>query len=806
MLSTALKFSKLGFWVIAIHAPGEKLREKLATGKEPIGRAWGRDRWTEEQLRAALEGHAGRGIGICFGPGRGPGGKWLIDLEGDGEKAEESLGLLLGGEMIGTASWASTRGAHAVFFADGERLLKALAKAGAKESKGEGKSGVWKLPGLPDLEFRIGGYKADGSIKQVQSVVPPTPGTNGRRRTWTVSPRAGVATLPEAAYTFLEGMAQPEPDREPLPASSSQPRTSNGRHGVPDVESRAVKYLEKCDPAISGQGGHNKTFGVACKIGPGFDLAPDVAFRLIRDHYNARCEPPWSDAELRHKIEDAYRVETHRGWLLEAGQNGSAGKPSRKPPSDNRTAPPPEDADEAQAANDDDRPPHLTDLGNAKRLVAIHGRRLRFCHPWGKWLTWRGDRWKIDDTGISSRWARDTVLTMYAESIQQNDKRLRKWAVDSESRDRLSAMLTVARSEEDIPVLPDDLNADPWLLNVRNGTIDLRNGELREHRPEDLLTSMAPVDFNRDATCPVWERIQGRIFGESTGLIRFWKQLCGLSLTGDVKEQILPILYGTGANGKSTVVGTLLELLGQDYSIAAPPGLLIVRKGDTHPTERATLYGKRLVVDMESAEGARLNENFVKQLTGSDRISARRMREDFWDFAPTHKIMLITNHKPEIKETKNAIWRRIKLIPFTVTIPEEEQIKDLPQQLRMEYSGILRWCIEGCLSWQKDGLLVPEEVTAATDEYRGEQDTFADFISDECIIGPQIRVKASMLYERYRRFTERSGESSLTQKSFGMAMTERKFERYTDNGTYYRGIGLREEVKPIPKDDRIPPY
>ncbi len=163
-------------------------------------------------------------------------------------------------------------------------------------------------------------------------------------------------------------------------------------------------------------------------------------------------------------------------------------------------------------------------------------------------------------------------------------------------------------------------------------------------------------------------------------MIRFWQRLCGLSLTGVVDEQILPILYGSGANGKSTILNVLLEMLGQDYSLMAPPGILLMKGGESHPTERAALYGKRLVVDVESAEGARLNENLVKQLTGGDRIQARRMREDFWEFAPTHKLMLCTNHRPEIKETKNAIWRRIKLIPFTVTIPESEQVKDLAKR------------------------------------------------------------------------------------------------------------------------------
>jgi putative DNA primase/helicase len=218
-----------------------------------------------------------------------------------------------------------------------------------------------------------------------------------------------------------------------------------------------------------------------------------------------------------------------------------------------------------------------------------------------------------------------------------------------------------------------------------------------------------------------------------------------------------------------------------------------VRRGESHPTERAVLFGKRLVVDVESAEDARLNENLVKQLTGSDRITARRMREDFWEFAPTHKLMLCTNHRPEIKETKNAIWRRIKLVPFTVVIPEAEQIKDLLRRLCGEQAGILAWCVRGCLDWQLKGLGVPEEVAGATAEYRSDQDILASFLTEECVVNPQLSAKATRLYERYRKWTERCGETPANQRAFGMAMTERGFERYTNNGTWYRGLGLRSD-------------
>ena len=314
-LDTALMLEKLGYWPIAIHPRGVKLRDKIATGKEPIGSKWGLERRDDLWLRNAFKTHRGAGVGICFGPGRAPGGGWLIDLEGDGDRAAESLATLLGGEELTTAGWTSTRGVHTVFTADGERFLTALAAAGGKEEKGVAKVGVWKLPELPDLELRIGGCKADGTVKQVQCVAPPTPGTDGTTRVWTNPPSAGVADLPPAAYAFLERLAASK-----RPAVKSSLKVANGRGGTSN-ERRAIAYVDKIDPAISGQRGHDKTFRAACAVGPGFDLPPDVALRILRDRYNPRCEPPWSEDELRHKVEDAYKEEPRRGWLLEQPGN-----------------------------------------------------------------------------------------------------------------------------------------------------------------------------------------------------------------------------------------------------------------------------------------------------------------------------------------------------------------------------------------------------------------------------------------------------------------------------------------------------
>ena len=374
--------------------------------------------------------------------------------------------------------------------------------------------------------------------------------------------------------------------------------------------------------------------------------------------------------------------------------------------------------------------------------------------------------------------------------MTRRSRRHNQWWRTSESKPKIDAMLSKASSERGVPILPDDLDKDFFLLNVTNGTIDLRGGLLRAHRREDLITRLAPVEFHPEAKCPTWLAVLEKIFGRDKDLIKFWKMLCGVCLTGDVSPQILPVLYGAAQNGKSTILNVLLEILGPDYAIAAPPGLLTLKKGERHPTELASLFNKRLVVDSETAEGAQFNETLVKQLTGGDKISARRMKEDFWEFKPTHKILMCTNHKPEIRETKNAIWRRVKLVPFNVTIPTDEQDPRLPEKLRAEYPGILAWCVEGCLDWIELGLEIPSAVEDATKEYRLESDVIGEFLAAECSVGDAYRVRAMPLYLRYQKW---AGAEAINQRKFGKAMTERGFKKHTNNGTEYLGLGLRPE-------------
>jgi putative DNA primase/helicase len=467
-------------------------------------------------------------------------------------------------------------------------------------------------------------------------------------------------------------------------------------------------------------------------------------------------------------------------------------------------------------AGDDSRPAagihHRTDLGNAKRVVARHGADLRHCHPWKSWLVWDGRRWAVDDTAEAVRRVKEAVAYLYARAAEQlralnaagggaeddpeRKERLKALmgelghALKWEDARRIAASLELARSEPGVPVLPADLDRDPMSLNVLNGTLDLRTGELRPHRREDLITKLAPVPYDRAARCPRWLGFLKRITGENVDLIDYLRRVVGYCLTGCVSEQCLWFFHGSGANGKSTFLGVVLALLG-DYAIQAVSDLLMEKRGDAHPTERADLFGRRFVATIETEEGRRVAEALMKQLTGGDRIRARKMRQDFFEFAPTHKIVLAANHRPEVRGTDHAAWRRIKLVPFAVTIGEEEKDKALPDKLRAELPGILNWAIAGCLAWQKDGLGEPDEVRQATAAYQAEQDMVGQFLKECCREHPEGRVRASALFDAYARW---SGDRDMTLKAFGAHMRARGYasKRGRGGGIWWHGVGLPE--------------
>jgi putative DNA primase/helicase len=380
-------------------------------------------------------------------------------------------------------------------------------------------------------------------------------------------------------------------------------------------------------------------------------------------------------------------------------------------------------------------------------------------------------------------------------------QRMQKWALKSEAAPRINGMLDLARSERGIPVLPAALDQDAWLLNVANGTVELVSGQLREHRREDMITKLCPTAYHPDAACPVWERTLLAIFNRKPDLVGYVQRLLGYCLTGDVSEQILAILWGRGSNGKSLLINTFMDVLGTDYAQKGSRDLFMAHKSDNHPTALADLHGRRFVACVETREGGRLDEALIKELTGSDPIKARYLYREYFHFRPSHKCVLATNHKPKIRGTDDGIWRRPRLIPFTVRFwdpdkgesgPEHLKAdKRLPERLKAEYPGILAWCVRGCLDWQRGGLRAPSEVVAATTQYRGEQDLVAAFLTECCLTGADYRCKSAALWERFSRWQEQAGEPhAVGRTAFGEALVERGYRRYTNNGTWYEGLKL----------------
>ena len=314
---------------------------------------------------------------------------------------------------------------------------------------------------------------------------------------------------------------------------------------------------------------------------------------------------------------------------------------------------------------------HLTEFGNARRLIRQHGEDMRFCHPWGKWLIWDGSRWAPDSTGEAARRAKATIVGIYREAAGAASPDMRKalssFAIKSEKASAIAAMLKIAESEPGIPILPAALDANPYLLCVENGTVCTRTGTLRGHQREDLITKLAPVTYNPSAMAPTWTAFLDNILENRPDLIQFVKLWLGYCLTGDVSEHCMVVAYGTGRNGKSTLFETFAKIIG-DYAGTVPNSLLLAQKNESHPTERARLYGLRLAVCSETGAGRLLDESSLKKLTSGDKIDARRMREDFWDFEPTHKLVLYTNHPPRIRTTDEGTWSKVLLLPFKLMV------------------------------------------------------------------------------------------------------------------------------------------
>jgi len=480
------------------------------------------------------------------------------------------------------------------------------------------------------------------------------------------------------------------------------------------------------------------------------------------------------------------------------------------------------------------------DLRNARDLVRRHGRDLRYCHDLGCWLHWDGVRWRFDDAaGEVMRRAQATV----DEAAEANRRRMREVAnrliqepdneqlaaevghlrreakrlVKAGNGKELNMMIRLAQCAAEVVVPAHRLDADPWLFNAANGTIDLRNGKLRSHDRGDLLTEAVAIVYDSRATCPLWERFLGDVFQGDGDTIAFIQRWVGYCLTGDVSEQKALLFHGGGGNGKSLLVKVVLELLGP-YAFKASHDLLTESAGDRHPTELTDLRGKRLSLVSETTQGKRLRIALFKDVTGGEPVRARKMRQDFFEFRPTAKFIISTNHRPEVEDNSDAVWRRLLVVPFRGRFGDADDAerlgweegsyrpKDpcLASALLDELPGILAWAVRGCLEWRRLGSLrEPASVRAEVRHYREEQDLLAQFVAERCVTGPGERVKATPLLVAYNAWLETNGEKTISAKGLASQLKAKGFERISSNGAIYLRLALRTgRASEVPAEGR----
>ena len=440
---------------------------------------------------------------------------------------------------------------------------------------------------------------------------------------------------------------------------------------------------------------------------------------------------------------------------------------------------------------------HNTDLGNARRLVRRYDFRIRYCAPLGGWLLYTEGRWRRDESLKIEALAKDVVQELHAEAAQANSEaersHLRKHALGTERADRLSAIVRVAASEPGIAVSADLFDANPWVLNARNGTVDLRTGALLPHRPEDLLSHQANASYVPQAPCPWWQWFLHRTFGGDAEMIAYIQRLVGYALTGDMSEQEFYLLVGTGANGKTVFIEIIMFVLGT-YARTMDPNLLVRTRNEQHPTALADLRGARFATGNELSADSWVNEALLKRLVGGDRVTARRMYQDFFEFSPTAKLLLAVNTKPSIAGQDHGIWRRIRVLPFEVTIPENERDKHLLDKLKTEADGILWWAVLGCLDWQHGGLRTLGKVIEASNEYRSEMDAVGHFLEDNCERDANATISFAMLFDSYENWCEQVSEEPLSKRAFATRLDELGFPKDRGAGNSAARKGLRRKV------------
>jgi putative DNA primase/helicase len=443
----------------------------------------------------------------------------------------------------------------------------------------------------------------------------------------------------------------------------------------------------------------------------------------------------------------------------------------------------------ARAHGDINRPAEYADDALARRFTEQYGNDLRYTAAWGRWSLWNGTCWLPDESLYVIDLARAVCRT--AASAEKPQAALR-----IASAQTIAAVERLARADRRHAATVDQWDSDPWLLNTPGGVVDLRSGIVRAAERKNYMTKITAVAPGGE--CRLFRSFLSRITAGNEELQRYLQRMCGYILTGVTREEAMFFLYGTGANGKSKFLGAIAGLMG-DYAKPAPIETFIASKNEHHPTDLAGLRGARLVTAIETEDGRRWAESKIKALTGGDPISARFMRQDFFEYVPQFKLIIAGNHKPGLRSVDEAVRRRFNLLPFTVTIPPSERDLELGEKLRAEWGGILQWMIEGCLAWESEGLQAPKAVSDATKDYLASEDVLARWIEDRCDVNGKHWTPATALFTDFRAWCEPNQEYAGSQKSFSQNLESHGFApKPTRKAKGFIGIGLVTDVTSQP--------
>lgn len=811
-LAAALKYIAHGWTVVPVcratpdggctAAALDTHKAEHSIGKEPVAK------WKTRAATTTAEAAKWWGRSAPYGPNIalvcGPSRVFALDLDGPAGEATLAAAVEVLGALPPTLVNTTARGRHLLF-----ALPPSMTEAERAALVGSGAS--LRLDGRRFVSVRTGEASTGLDIRGPGGIiiVAPSVHESGARYQWT---GGALATLPPAWCEALPRTSRPGVKRAelaPLPGeheallrigSLPAPRSTPARE-------RYAAVLRKALPAaLDTIRAHVET-----PDSPTNDTIRDEGLRVLRLAIGAGDLDAVHEQVLRAALDTGHPPAAVRATMASiratAERDGAPDLIERARPERRTSAAGRRSTDGAAraegetagqgeevaallaAASDGAVAPRLacTDVGNAERLARRHGNDLRWCEAWGSWLVWSGRQWERDDTGETVRRAVDTVRQIGVEAARCDDEGRRKalWhhALKSESARSIGSMVTLARAQSGLAARPDDLDASPWLLNCRNGIVDLRTGELMPHDRDAMCTKLAPVDYDPAARSDAWDAfLRSALDGDTPDgaeVIEYVRRAVGYSLTGDTSEEVLFFVYGPGGSGKSTFLEAVRATLG-DYATTARFDMFVKRVGDApsaNPDE-ARLRGSRFVASIETDEGKRLSEGTIKRLTGGDVISARELYSRAFDYKPAFKLWLAANDAPRVNDQDDALFRRMRRIVFphgrTGEGTRDKSIKAMLTNASATGPAILAWAVQGCLAWQRDGLKTPAAVVASTNAYRAENDPLAEFFSARIAFDPRATVARKSIRAAYEAWVRDCGSGDpMSPKRFAERLRAR---------------------------------